>query len=215
MSAENRYPGYDVLAKREGLSWNDATRRTIDARLSLPRVPRFFTPAEWLTLQALCERIVPQPQDPDPVPLAAMLDARLLSGRTDGFRRAVLPQQDEAWRRGLAALEAEARTRYGGAFHELRAASQDELLRDLQAGRLSHEAWGGMPGNAFFAHRVLPDITSAFYAHPHAWNEMGFGGPASARGYVRMDFDRRDPWEAAEAAPGQERQALRDNHRVR
>jgi hypothetical protein len=29
-----------------------------------------------------------------------------------------------------------------------------------------------------------------------------------------MNFDRRDPWEAAEAKPGREQQALRENDRV-
>ena len=46
---------------------------------------------------------------------------------------------------------------------------------------------------------------------PTAWNEIGFGGPASPRGYVRMDFDRRDPWEAAEAKPGAEAEARKAN----
>jgi hypothetical protein len=55
---------------------------------------------------------------------------------------------------------------------------------------------------------------TCYYGHPTAWSEIGFGGPASPRGYVRMDFDRRDPWEAAEAKPGQEDAAARDNSRV-
>ena len=45
----------------------------------------------------------------------------------------------------------------------------------------------------FFAKRLLPDVVFAYYAHPTAWNEIGFGGPASPRGYVRMGFDRRRP----------------------
>ena len=45
---------------------------------------------------------------------------------------------------------------------------------------------------------MLHDIGSAYYAHPTAWSEIGFGGPASPRGYVRMDENRRDPWEAVE-----------------
>lgn len=27
---------------------------------------------------------------------------------------------------------------------------------------------------------------SAFYSHPWAWNEIGFGGPAYPRGYMRL-----------------------------
>jgi hypothetical protein len=55
---------------------------------------------------------------------------------------------------------------------------------------------------------------SAYYGHPTAWSEIGFGGPASPRGYVRMNFDRRDPWEAAEAKPGLEIEAARENAHV-
>ena len=53
-----------------------------------------------------------------------------------------------------------------------------------------------------------------YYSHPTAWSEMGFGGPASPRGYVRMELDRRDPWEAAESKAGGEAHALRENKHV-
>jgi hypothetical protein len=210
-----RYPGYDVLSKREGISWNEATRRTVDARLRVRNEPRFFTELEWLTLCALCERIIPQRKDRSAVPLAALLAHRLASGRTDGFRRANMPPDNEAWCRGLGALEAEARARYGGSFHEIDVAQQEALLHRLQTGDLSGSAWGTMSSREFFQHRVLLDLAAAYYGHPAAWNEIGFGGPASPRGYVRMDFDRRDPWEAAEAAPDNEQRALRANRRVR
>jgi hypothetical protein len=62
---------------------------------------------------------------------------------------------------------------------------------------------------------LLSDIVRAYYGHPTAWNEIGFGGPASPRGYVRMGFNRRDPWEAVEAHDGDEAAARRENKRVR
>ena len=39
---------------------------------------------------------------------------------------------------------------------------------------------------------------SAFYSHPWAWNEIGFGGPAYPRGYKHLALDGREPWEVAE-----------------
>jgi hypothetical protein len=84
----------------------------------------------------------------------------------------------------------------------------------MQRGQLDGEGWRGMPCKLFFQHRVIPDITHAYYAHPLAWNEIGFGGPASPRGYVRMGLDRRDPWEAAEARPGEELSTRRKNELV-
>jgi hypothetical protein len=67
----------------------------------------------------------------------------------------------------------------------------------------------------YFSERLMIDTVDAYCSHPTAWNEVGFGGPAGPRGYVRMTDDRRDPWEAAEAYPGQEEKALRENWRVR
>jgi hypothetical protein len=39
---------------------------------------------------------------------------------------------------------------------------------------------------------------TAFYSHPWAWNEIGFGGPAYPRGYKNLGLDRREPWEVSE-----------------
>ena len=209
-----RYPGYDVLSKQGSQSWDEITRRVVARRLAVPREPRFFTAAEWQTLSALCDRIMPQPTDRPPVPLPAYVDAKITEKHMDGYRYAALPGQGEAWQRGLAALDAEAQSVHGARFHALSPDVQDGLIHRMQAGALTSDAWGGMPCKPFFEHRVIADITHAYYAHPTAWNELGFGGPASPRGYVRMKLDRRDPWEAAEAVRGDEDKARRDNARV-
>jgi Gluconate 2-dehydrogenase subunit 3 len=199
-----RYPGYDVLAKRHTPSWNDQTRRVIDRRLAVPRGPRFLAEAEWRTLEGVCSRIVPQPKTRPPVPIAAMIDAKLFENHGDGYRDHRMPPMREAWRRGLTAIDKEARLRHGVGFDVLDASEQDALLRAAQDGLLTDSAWESLDSAVFFAKRLLPDIVMAYYAHPTAWSEIGFGGPASPRGYVRMNFDRRDPWEAAEAKPGHE-----------
>jgi hypothetical protein len=210
----DRYPGYDVLAKRWTQSWNETTRQVIDRRLAVAREARFFSATEWRTLEALCGRIMPQPNDRPPVPLAAYVDQKIADRILDGYRYAQLPPQDEAWRRGLRALDQEALEAHRAPFHDLQPAQQDALVHRMQRGQLDGEAWRDMPSKLFFQHRVIPDITHAYYAHPLAWNEIGFGGPASPRGYVRMGLDRRDPWEAAEARPGEELSTRRKNELV-
>ena len=211
----DRFPGYDVLAKRGSPSWNDKTRSVIDRRLALaPDQHRFFADDEWRTLKALCDRIIPQPADRVPAPLAAMIDEKVFENQTDGYRDARLPPLGEAWRRGLAALDAEALAGNGRAFDALSAGEQDGLLGAVQKGLARHEAWGDMPARLFFEKRVLHDIVAAYYAQPAAWNEIGFGGPAAPRGYVRLQADRRDPWEASEARPGREPEARREYARV-
>ena len=210
------YPGYDVLSKRDTPSWNEPTRRVVDERLAIrPDTHRFFTDDEWPILKALAERLLPQPAGrPMQVPVAAMVDDKMNRNAGDGYRPASLPPMREAWRRGLAALDDEARTAHGRAFIELDGSDQDELIRAMQEGRLAGAAWQSMPCKDFFSHRVVPDLIKSYYAHPTAWSEIGFGGPASPRGYVRMDFNRRDGWEAAEAKPGREDEARRENRRV-
>ena len=193
------YADYDVLDKRSTPSWNDATRRVVDARLALRdagRAPRFLDAHAFATLDALAARIVPQSDLRTPVPVAALVDEKLYRNRGDGFRDAQLPPLRDAWCIGLAALDAEAVQAYARPFAELDGAARDALLRAMQRGELTHPAWHEMSPKAFFVARLLRDVCSAYYAHPSAWSEIGFGGPASPRGYVRMDFNRRDPWEA-------------------
>ena len=210
----DRYPGYDVMTKQSSPSWNEITRKVVQARLSVPREPRFFSADEWQTLTAVCGRIMPQPAGRVEIPLPAYVDAKITEKHMDGYRYAALPHQGEAWKRGLAALDQEAQDAHGGRFHTLPPDAQDALLHWMQAGELKSPAWGDMPCKPFFEHRVIADITHAYYAHPIAWNEIGFGGPASPRGYVRMGLNRRDPWEAAEAHPGEEAIARKENSRV-
>jgi hypothetical protein len=72
-----------------------------------------------------------------------------------------------------------------------------------------------MPAETFWTSHVIHDVVGAYYAHPEAWNEIGWAGPASPRGYVRLGLNRRDAWEPEEAAPGKDSLAARENERVR
>ena len=57
--------------------------------------------------------------------------------------------------------------------------------------------WNGMPAKRVFGLWMRYACT-AFYAHPVAWNEIGFGGPAYPRGYKNIGIGRRERWEVAE-----------------
>lgn len=214
-----RYPGYDVLAKRDTPSWDPITRKVVDARLAIPLQPRFLDQTQWSAAATLCNCVVAQPADRPSVPLAAMLDARLFENQGDGWRDARLPPLREAWRIGLAALDAESRAAHGVLFSQLELDHQIALVTAMQHGELHDPAWQDMPCELFFSERVLHDLYGAYYSHPAAWSEMGFGGPANPRGFVRLYKNRRDPWEAVEAAPDstdQERaQVGKENARVR
>lgn len=214
-AAETRYPGYDVLNKRDTPSWDPVTRQVLDERVAVTTEPRFFDASEWATLTALCHCVVAQPDDRPTVPVAAMLDARLVSDQGDGWRNARMPPMRTAWRTGLAALDVESRADHDTAYAELTAPQQIALIQRMQRGELHDGAWQGMPSELFFSDRVLHDLYGAYYSHPAAWSEIGFGGPANPRGYVRLNKDRRDPWEAIEATAENAAKVWQENARVR
>ena len=199
--AITQYPGYDVLAKRDTVSWDPVTRDVVEERLATPLKPRFFDPTQWAAVVALCHCVVAQPDDRPAVPVAALLDARLFKDQGDGWRDARLPPLCDAWRIGLAALNAESRAAHEEVFAQVKQEQQMTLLGSMQRGELHDGEWHGMPPDLFFSERVLHDLYGAYYSHPTAWSEIGFGGPANPRGYVRLIADRRDPWEGIEVAP--------------
>ena len=194
-----RYPSYDVISKRDTPSWNDITRTVVDRRLQIRDEPLFLDADRFRILQALCDRIISQPSNRmNKVPLAGLVDRMLEQTRSVGHRRSSMPPLREAWRRGLDALNDEARVRFGATFADLPAGRQDTVLEMLQRGDVRSPAWAGITAQSFFKHRVLHDVTTSYFTHPTSWNEIGFGGPASPRGYVRLEADRRDAWEAEE-----------------
>jgi Gluconate 2-dehydrogenase subunit 3 len=209
-----RYPGYDAMSKRDGPSWNDKTREVIDARLNASDRPSFFSDAEYRTLKAVCDRVMPQPEGRPSAPLGAYVDQAMSQGRTKGYRLAGMPQPGEAWKRGLAALDEVGKREYARVFAMLTSDDQNALLARMADGSLEADALRGMPSKTFWTSHVVHDVVGAYYAHPTAWSEIGWPGPASPRGYVRLRLDRRDAWEPVEAAAGEDGKVARENARV-
>jgi hypothetical protein len=196
-----RYPGYDVLAKWDSPSFDDRTRQVLAQRLHGVPQRRFLDAAEWELLEAVNRRLFPQPGREVAVPITPWIDAMLYDGRGEGYRLPGLPPLRLAWRQGLAALDDEALLRHGRGFAALAADGQDALLQTLSDGKAQSPRWHPIPAQYFFVHMLLKTAAGIYYAHPAAWNEIGYGGPASPRGYVRLGFNERDPWEAREAYP--------------
>jgi hypothetical protein len=196
---KTRYPGYDVLAKWNSPSFDDTTRQVLARRLQEVPPRRFLDPAEWELLEAVNRRLLPQPERAEPIPITPWIDAMLHDNVGEGFRHPDMPPLREAWRTGLAALADESRLRHGQPFAALDAQAQDALLQALAGNDVRSPQWQVLHAERFFTQMLLKTAAGIYYAHPWAWNEIGFGGPASPRGYVRLGAGRRDPWEAREA----------------
>ncbi len=197
---QSLYPDYNVLAKWNSPSWNEQTRAVVAKRLNQVPSHQFFDELQFKTLQAVCDRVLPQPERSakDKVPIAPWIDAKLVNNETNGTRYPPLPPQRECWMRGMNAIEAEAKHRFHRSFHLLDDAEQNIILHAIDKGEVQAPDWGKLPPQMFFRKSLLREIVEVYYAHPFAWSEIGFGGPASPRGYLRLPANRRDPWEGEE-----------------
>lgn len=198
MTPRDRYPDADILAQRA--HWDDATRDVVLDRVHNVPEFRYFDAAQRRTLEALCDRIVPQDHRPPDrrVPIAPWIDARCDRGVIDGFRFEDMPPHEVAWTWGLEGLDQTATSMFGSDFVALDGEHQDEVLRAIGGGDPAGEVWTRMPAKRWWVHIASRQITGAYYAHPYAWDEIGFGGPAYPRGYASLNFGAPEPWEPRE-----------------
>ena len=189
-----RYPDHDVLDEAD--HWDELTRRVVLARLRSTPPLRVFDADEGATLEAFCDTVLAQDGDPR-VPVLGMIDEKLHEGRLEGYRYAEMPADADAWKLVARGLD-EAALEHGCA--SLAAAPDDArrlVCQSFSAGELRGGVWDELPvGRAWTV--VMRDVVAAFYSHPWAWNEIGFGGPAYPRGHARLGVGLRDGWEADE-----------------
>ena len=190
------YARYDVLAKWWTPSWDEQTREVIKRRLTDVPPRRYFNQMEWEILESVAARLVPQPERTQPIPIAPWIDEKLHYDRGDGFRYDDMPPMRDAWRLGLKGIEEESQRRFSASFPALGPHDQDGVLHAIQQGAIEGDVWRRLPPQRFFTTVLLKEVVGVYYAHPAAWNEVGFGGPASPRGYVRLGMNQHDPWEA-------------------
>ena len=182
---------YDVLAQRR--HWDTVTAGVVLERLAPATQLAFFTADEVPTARPLLDLLLGQHGE-RLVPVLELVDTRLARGETDGWHYDDLPEDADAWRQTLAWLDVDAHARHRMPFARIGVDAQRELIQAVQD--LAHD---GQKWHDYQAGRVWSLWTryacTAFYSHPAAWNEIGFGGPAYPRGYLNLGLDRREHWE--------------------
>jgi Gluconate 2-dehydrogenase subunit 3 len=193
-----RYPDYDVLAEVD--HWDQATRRVVLDRVeNIPPI-RFFTPAEAKTLKAFCDIATAQDEEPR-IAVLSYVDEKLHGGVGDGFQYFDLPADGEVWRRVARGLDEEARRLTFASFAAAPEEAQVGIVHRFSRAELHGGTWETLNvGRAWKV--VMRYVAQAFYSHPWAWNEIGFGGPAYPRGYAAFgspDLGEEESWEAKES----------------
>jgi hypothetical protein len=133
------------------------------------------------------------------IPIVPQIDKRLYEQSGNGYRYEGMPPDGEAFHLGLQAIDKIARREHGSAFADLGMTEQDQILSTLHDGKpaAAHEIWAKMPIHRFWM-LLVSDCVEAYYAHPRAWDEIGFGGPAYPRAYMRLERGEAEPWEVEE-----------------
>ncbi|MDQ2776805.1 MAG: gluconate 2-dehydrogenase subunit 3 family protein [Acidobacteriota bacterium] len=193
------YQGFSTLGQRK--FWDAATRTVVEDRLNNVPAIRFFSAEELPIVTAVSERILPQ-DDRLPeyrIPIVNYMDERLFANRIHGYRYEDMPSDQEAYRLGLRAIDETARVITSRAFVDLDTLNQDLILKSVHDGTklAAHEIWAKMSIDRFWE-LLVGDCVAAYYAHPWAWDEVGFGGPAYPRAYTRLEGGLPEPWEENE-----------------
>jgi hypothetical protein len=193
------YAGFSTMAQKK--NWEEATRKVVTERVEKTPSICFFSPNEAELLGAVIARVIPQDDRAEErtIPILPVLDERLYKNSLNGFRYEDMPPDQEAYRLGLKAIEEMAQERFEQAFTALTIHQQELILKSLHDGEPepANPIWKRMPVHRFWA-MLMEDCITAYYSHPWAWDEIGFGGPAYPRGYMRLENGLPEPWEKDE-----------------
>ncbi len=193
------YAGFSTLAQQE--YWDARTRDVVLERVAVVPSIEYFDAEAARFWSFVFEHVIPQ-SDRTParrIPILNAVDRRLAIDTTVGYRFADMPPDRKAYELGLRAIDEEARVEGDVAFVELAFAARETVLQRIHDGqpRAAQEIWKQMSVHRFWQ-LLVSDAVDAYYAHPWAWDEIGFGGPAYPRAYTRLERGEPEPWEVRE-----------------
>ena len=180
------------------------TRALLAARLQGPRPAdsQPLTANERITLLCLCERVIPG-CDFD---LLIRVETWIASGKYDGWRNDQLPNDLDAWRKGLQSLDAAARRAHGVGFAALAPFEQDAFLSQASEGALGKGLLGslhlGESADCLNAEQmrawfedVRGELTRMYVADPRTMERMGFTGFADEKGFTQIRLGELEEFE--------------------
>jgi pimeloyl-ACP methyl ester carboxylesterase len=174
---------YTTLIASERVS--PKTREVLEQRMAGPApTTGILNAGQTATLRAMLARVIPQ--ETNAIDLTGYILARLASGKGDGWRYAVLPEDLQAYREGLDQLAAQN-------FASLDVETQDAVLQQLAAEP-------GSPAARWFE-EVRGDAVVAYMAHPATLARLGYSGigvggaNTEYKGFATLGPNQREAWE--------------------
>ncbi|TXK83664.1 gluconate 2-dehydrogenase subunit 3 family protein [Paenibacillus sp. N3.4] len=194
MTMKSHYPSYNVMDEQN--EWDSHTQSIVNARLHREYVYRFLIPLEAETLRAWCSLLVDDNRGNLIQFVLCHIDHTLAVNKGEGQRKLQDPPAQILVRKGLKAIDEAGWTANTQPFFQMDHQMQRRIMQQVSEGAYpATEAWDGIPQTTLFQ-KLLTLTIEAYYSHPVVWSEIGFGGPAYPRGYVRTEPGQLDPWEA-------------------
>ena len=192
------YPDADILSQSG--YWDEATRNVVYDRVHNVPDYHFFDHHQQRCLEALADTVVPQEHRPADrrIVIGPRIDQICSQTEERGVRYDDMPPQREAWVQGLTGLDQTARIVFDADFADLSDEQRREVVRRVADGDPPGAVWQEIPAQRWWQVLAVRQITGIYYAHPYAWDDIGFGGPAYPRGYYALNHGAPEPWEARE-----------------
>lgn len=194
MTTHSHYPTYNVMDEQN--EWDIHTRSVVNARLLRETRYRYLTSNEVETLRAWCSLLMDDSRGDIIGYIICHVDEVLAENQGEGKRDKHIPPIRTLVRQGLKAIDETGWIHSSKPFFQLDEPDQRQIMLQISSNAYpSTEKWDGLSQKALFQ-KLLQLSVEAYYSHPLVWSEIGFGGPAYPRGYVRADPGQLDPWEA-------------------
>lgn len=189
-----------------------ATRKALEQRAEAITGERYLSPELYGLLQQITAAILPQEAIGTGVDIAGTIDQRLKQGKTAGWRFADLPEDGEAYRRGL--------TVFADMLQQTPMKMFDRMPVPAREGYLRCVANGDVDGPAQFPlakwlELLRTDVVRVWLAHPSTMQKIeyyGFAdgatgmtdGPTEAEGWVALTPNKAVPFEQGIVVPERE-----------
>ena len=202
-----QYPDGTVRALLQTDQVTEATRQALTNRLAEPPYqPTFFTATELALLRAICDRLLPQTDRPEPIDIAGGIDQRLAKNKSNGWRYDIMPIDGEAYRLGLQGVEESAQLLFQRSFQNISAEQQDSIISAVQEKRAPGDTWQQLASDRFFE-ELFAEAVENYYCHPLAQEEIGYVGMADVPNWQRIGLNQledREPKSIGHGAEGME-----------
>ena len=194
MKKESHYPTYDVMNEKN--HWDDHTQSIVTSRIMNEEKSQFLTMKEKQMLKRICAHLAYDDRKEIIQFVIDHIDQSLASSIGEGQRKQGVLKADFLVREGLRVLNEQAKERFINPYAELEPEKQQAMLKEISKQQTASSApWGNIAPADFFK-KLLTLTVEAYCSYPTVWSEMGHGGPAYPRGYIRTQMGQLDPWEA-------------------